>query len=468
MKFPQHHIILSIFTVFFTLTNIAWAQTSVCLQANSIENLDDAALELLVEQCNAEIAAEQAKLDVTKQETQSRDRDLRLSEQSIRQSEAYIRSRDIEIKKILTRIADQKQRVSTVEKKADDARGSIANLIREKNALDNYSVVEAVFSRQSLSGFFADITNFDILRDRLQADFEAYNVLKEEIIEEQSELAEEESRQRELAEQQELQKKQLEKTRAEQKVLRDISKETEKQYEELIAEKEAAKKALRARLFTTASGQKISFGDAYDIIRPYEKALGVDAAFILAVLFQESGWGGKIGGNIGQCTYNQYNAHGGTRNGKQVMSASQQANFLTIMSDLGRDPSTQKISCPIPTDGAYGGAMGPAQFMPNTWMEVRNQAARYIGTSGPNMSPFSNRDAFIASGTYLRNHYYSASCSKYATDYAHIRSAKSLREKCAAARYYAGGNWFKFRNTYGESVQSRANRFRSDIATLND
>lgn len=448
--------------------SITSAQESVCLQAESIENLDDASLELLLKQCDAEIAAEQARLEETKQETQSRDRDLRISEQNISRSQAYIRARDLEIKKINVRIKEQKARVQTVEQKAEQTRQSISDLIRRKNELDSYSVVEAVFSKDTISGFFDDINNFDIVRNRLQADFKAYEKLKVDIIAEQSELAEEESRQRELAEQKELQKKQLEKTRAEQKVLRDISRETEKQYSQLIAEKEAAKKSLRARLFTTASGQKISFGDAYDIIRPYEKTLGVDAAFILAVLFQESGWGGKIGGNIGQCTYNQFNSHGGTRNGKQVMSASQQANFLTIMSDLGRDASSQKVSCPIPTDGAYGGAMGPAQFMPNTWMEVRSQAARYIGTSPQNMSPFSNRDAFIASGTYLRNHYYSSSCSQYAKDYAHIRSAKSLREKCAAARYYAGGNWFKFRNTYGESVQSRANRFRADIATLND
>ena len=441
-------------------------EVSLCLEANSISDLTDEALEVLLAQCNAEIEAEKQRLEQTKQQTASRERDLALSEQNINKSAAYIRARDIEIQKIIARIGKQKEKVVEVETQAEDARQSIARLIRQKNELDDYSVIEAVFSQDTLSGFFANVQDYDTLRARIEADFAAFNQLKEDIIAEQAELAEEESRQRELALQKELEKQQLEKQRAEQKVLRDISKEQENQYQALIAEKEAAKKALRARLFTTASGEKVSFGEAYDIIAPYERALGVDAAFVLAVLFQESGWGGQIGGNIGQCYYNQDNPHGGSRNGYQVMSASQQDNFLRLMDDLGINAERQAVSCPIPTDGAYGGAMGPAQFMPNTWMEVRSQAAGYIGISADDMSPFVNRDAFVASATYLRNHYYSSSCTQYANDYQHIRSQKSLREKCAAARYYAGGNWWNFRNTYGESVQQRAERFRQDIETL--
>lgn len=459
---------LSIFVSLLFLGQGVFAQASICLEAENLDNLNDKQLQLVLDQCNAEIEAEKTRLAQTKQQTQSRDRDLTISEQEIRKSESYIKSRDIEIQKILARITQQKKRVGEVETKAEQTQDAIANLIRRKNELDSYSTIEAVFSQVTLSDFFVDINNFDIIRLQLQSNFSAYQVLRDSIIEEQSELAEEESRQRELATQKALEKERLVHQRAEQKVLLDISKEQEKQYETLIKEKEAAKAKLRARLFTTASGEKVSFGVAYDIIRPYEKTLGIDAAFILAILFQESGWGGQIGGNIGQCTYNQYNKHGGTKNGTQVMSASQQQNFLRIMDDLGINANSQVVSCPIPADGAYGGAMGPAQFMPNTWFEIRAQAAKYIGVPASSLSPFINRDAFIASGTYLRNLYYSNACTTYANDYAHIRSKSSLREKCAAAQYYAGGNWFKFRNSYGESVQNRAARFRADIATIND
>jgi hypothetical protein len=100
-------------------------------------------------------------------------------------------------------------------------------------------------------------------------------------------------------------------------------------------------------------------------------------------------------------------------------------------------------------------------------MGIRSSASKILVKEASQMSPFVNRDAFITSATYLKQQYYSSSCTKYFNDYKHISSERTLRERCAASRYYAGGNWFKFRMTYGESVVKRANRFRDDIKTLN-
>jgi hypothetical protein len=73
-------------------------------------------------------------------------------------------------------------------------------------------------------------------------------------------------------------------------------------------------------------------------------------------------------------------------------------------------------------------------------MTVRSAAAKIIGKKPEQMSPFTNHDAFIASGVLLKNNYYSKSCSAYAKKYKHISSERTLRERCAAAKYYAGGN----------------------------
>jgi predicted trehalose synthase len=40
-------------------------------------------------------------------------------------------------------------------------------------------------------------------------------------------------------------------------------------------------------------------------------------------------------------------------------------------------------------------------------------------------------------------------------------------ERVAAAKYYAGGNYARFLNTYGQAVVNRADKFEDDIAVLN-
>ena len=322
--------------------------------------------------------------------------------------------------------------------------------------------------RPKISDFFDDLNNYSAIELNLNKNLDEFVKLKNEAEEQKSELAERTAREQELKAQKEQEVVLVNSKKLERSILLSKAKKEQEKYEKLIAEKEAIKAKIRNRIFKVASGEKISFGDALSLIEPFEKALGIDAAFLLAVLFQESGHKGKIGGNIGQCKYNQPNPHGTAKNGYQVMSKSQQSAFLKIMKGIGKDPAQTPVSCPIPSDGAYGGAMGPAQFMPTTWLAIRNAAAKILGKSPESLSPFSNQDAFIASGVYLRDLYYSKGCRDYANKYAHIAPRKTLQERCAASKYYAGGAWWKYRFKYGESVVRRANKFRADIATLRE
>ena len=74
-------------------------------------------------------------------------------------------------------------------------------------------------------------------------------------------------------------------------------------------------------------------------------------------------------------------------------------------------------------------------------MVVRSKAAAILGKQPHEMSPFVNGDAFIASAVLLKTNYYSKGCSNYANQYKHISSVRTLRERCAASKYYAGNAW---------------------------
>ncbi len=140
------------------------------------------------------------------------------------------------------------------------------------------------------------------------------------------------------------------------------------------------------------------------------------------------------------------------------------------MSEIGLNPITTPVSCPIYSDGAYGGAMGPAQFMPKTWWDIdagvgyKSRVGAVIGSSVP--SPFNNREAFVGTALYLKDaqNICKNSFSKTSDIWA-----------CAASKYYGGlalkgtrlKSYMYGTYGYGHQVAVRAAQFQNDINTLN-
>ena len=115
---------------------------------------------------------------------------------------------------------------------------------------------------------------------------------------------------------------------------------------------------------------------------------------------------------------------------------------------LGRDPYKTQVSCPIGGFG-YGGAMGPAQFIPSTWKMLANRIATLLGIKTPD--PWYPRDAFMASAIYLTD--LGAGAETYTA------------ERNAACKYYSGSSCglVKGNTTYGDSVYAKATNIQTTM-----
>lgn len=397
-----------------------------------------------LEELDAEIAAETQKLNQKKAETATIQRDIDILEGEIRKSELEIQRRNLAIGDLSGGIEESVQTLSALEQELLREKASLAQLIRRTNQIDDTSLIEIVLGNDDLSEFFENIDKYNVIKAELHNSFRGIETAQELTAQEQQELELEREEEYKLREIQVLEKQKIEEQEEEKALLRDISKVQEATYEVVIAQKQQTAAEIRARLFKLRGTGAIPFGEAVQHALLVEKQTGVRAALILGILQQET----KLGENVGQCNLPddppQYKWYSIMKPERDVEP------YKQIMDKLGFGYEDMPLSC-APGYG-YGGAMGPAQFIPSTWVLVEDEVGSLTGHVPPN--PWNPADAFMASGILLRDN--GAGAGTFAA------------ERLAALRYFAGwGNadkpQFAF---YGNSVMEFATGFQKDIDFL--
>ncbi len=447
-----------VFLCLFFLS-LVYTDTYAVSCSDSVEGKTDRQLQAILDQCDLEIIEQKKILENTQKQSSELEKAIGEINYNINKTELEIKARNAKIKQLGENIVAKKEYIGELSVRMNEIKKSISKMMKDSYDIGNISIVETVLSSEDISDLFKDIDDYSTINKRLRDLIGELTGVKKDSESEKKNLEDRKSQEEKLKFEQDVEKRKLENYKKEKQELLKFSKGQESLYQASISEKERQKNQIRSRMFKTVGGQEISFGDALKLIQPYESTIGVSSALVLAVLFQESAVDNTIGKNIGRCTYNQPSS---CITGKTVMSDTQKPAFLSIMSNLGLDPDKTPVSCAICRDGNYGGAMGPAQFMPETWNGIMGRVSKILGIKYP--SPFENLHAFTASAVLLKDN--QDRCKTAFTK-------KSDIWACSASKYYGGLYLMGSRLTnymyygYGASVAKRALQFEKDIDLLN-
>jgi membrane-bound lytic murein transglycosylase B len=394
--------------------------------AQELTDEQRAALQAQYDQLQKEIEQYQKIIDETRAKESTIQGDVSILDAQIKKAQAEISQRTSTINTLASTINQKSKTIATLEERIEDGQASLAKLLREKSQSDSTSLVVLALSEGTLTDFFANTDAIDSIDQELQQKFNELRGVKTQTQTEKDALAKQQSAQLDAKKEVEAKKSVIDQSKTEKTNLLNATKQDEAAYNSVLADRQAKAAAIKAALFPLRDAAAINFGDALQYAQAAQKATGVSAALSLAILTQES----NLGQNVGQC-YMTNDATGdgvGKNTGtpfKGVMNPTRDVPpFVALSKSLGFDPHTQVVSCPIASVGGWGGAMGPAQFIPSTWALYAGRIAAARGKSVAN--PWDPQDAIMAMSFLLADN--GASAGGYTANFN------------AAARYYAGWN----------------------------
>ena len=404
------------------------------------------------EEKSASIAADISKTEAEKKTLQN---EISVLNSKISKINSEIYQGNLMIKNIGLQIGETEQSITKSVDDIGQAKERLGKILRTIYEEDQKSVIEILIAEEDISNFFNNIMNLEMINMKNKELLDEIKSLKINLEDQKEELGIDQNDYENIVRIQSIKKAESAQIKAEQEYYLQLTKEEYNKQLQQKTETDLKANEIKARIFDLAGNieGEITFGQAYEIAKYVEGLVGVRPALLLAIITQES----ALGRNVGRCyispSRNTTAANRIMAPGLPWSKRDDVTVFLSITAELGRDPYKTPVSCPM--SYGWGGAMGPAQFIPSTWDSFRSRLERLKGAPA---DPWNIKDAFLAAGLYLST--YGAASQTYEG------------ELNATLSYFAGPGWYKsanrdiYRRDYGYPVMNKVASYEKDIAKI--
>ncbi|HCC59809.1 MAG: hypothetical protein A2402_00255 [Candidatus Staskawiczbacteria bacterium RIFOXYC1_FULL_37_43] len=434
------------FPVFFVAADLADQCAQISESNTGCPNMSSADCKNLLQQCS-DYYDEQSELisqDITKttQQKNTLQNQIAALKKKIQNLDYQISQSNVKVNSLGLQITDTQESINKTFYDIEESQNQIKNILRKIYEQDQKPSF-IILLEGNLFNFFSNIAYLEGLNKKVSELLDSTKDLQSYLEGQKEKMDGEVDQLQKTIAFQTLQKKENQQNQRQQQEYLNL---TEAEYQKQLADKneiEAKKAKIRAMLFSlagTADTEAPNFGEAIEMAKNVGNMVGIRPAFLLAIISQES----AIGRNVGQCVL----TNAVTGEGKKISTGAvvirimkptrDVAPFLEITQKLGRSAYDTPVSCWIPAyvrgqPYGWGGAMGPAQFIPSTWKLFEDRLKTLLGRTP---DPWGITDSFTASGLYL-------------ADLGAGAKTKTA-EKNAASRYYGGSS------SYANSVYTRA------------
>ncbi len=364
------------FKVGLFLTALA-ATLSLPLAAYSADDADVGDLKEKQKKIEKKIKKEEAKVNILK----SRARQLDGTINTVRKKVLTIKEQLDEIDREIDR---RKKAIADYRRLIELRREILAGIVRQMRRSEiSEEFLSPTTKERKIPAMGAYADYLDTLRARAVEEIRKLDSARKNLEKEKKRLAQTEEEKKRLLSEQEKQKREL--IDQKNQVVQEV-----RQKEATIAELRKELQAVASRL-SRLTAKKYNTNDIKKAIKFAAKKTGVREGFLFGMISMESGGNPRAG----RCNYKNAG-----------MSKVRKIHFKNIVEALNKagkkyDRKKLPVSCAPRGYPGSGGAMGVAQFMPDTWVGYASRISAVTGNYPPD--PWSLTDGVVAMALKLKN-----------------------------------------------------------------